>query len=116
MFQVDNYFKICFIILQKQLMRSGFQLTVMVVSGLFLPFFKTTGELNCFLSIISVERVFGSASSLSILFLNLVLPREGKLYSIFEILLFSLSCYSLHLPRLPILINCSVTDGRKGLA
>lgn len=45
-------------------MRSGFQLTVMVVSGLFLPFFKTTGELNCFLSIISVERVFGSASSL----------------------------------------------------
>lgn len=65
MFQVGNYLKICFIILQKQLMRSGFQLTAMVVTGLFLPllFFKTTGELNCFLSIILVERFFGGASS-----------------------------------------------------
>ena len=110
MFRVGNYLKICFKILQKQL-RSGFQLTAMVVTGLFLPllFFKTTGELNCFLSIILVERFFGCASSPSILFLNLVIPQEGKLYSIFEILL-----PFLLLPApapLPILINCSVTDG-----
>lgn len=60
-----------------------------------------------------MDRFFGSASSVWILFLYLIIPQRRKVVEYFEILPFPPFCY----PAFPqaILINCSVTDGRKGL-